>query len=31
MLEAIIAGEANAAQLAQMARGKLKSKIPQLE
>jgi transposase len=30
MLEAIIAGEANAAQLAGLARGKLKSKIPQL-
>lgn len=31
MLEAIIAGHENAAQLAQMARGKLKSKILQLE
>lgn len=31
MLEAIIAGQENAPQLAQMARGKLKSKIPQLE
>jgi len=31
MLEAIIAGEVEAAQLAQMARGKLKNKIPQLE
>jgi transposase len=31
MLEAIIAGQTNAPQLAQMARGKLKSKIPQLE
>ena len=31
MLEAIIAGQANAGQLAQMARGKLKNKIPELE
>ena len=31
MLEAIIAGQENPPQLAQMARGKLKSKIPQLE
>lgn len=31
ILEAIITGQENAAQLAQMARGKLKSKIPQLE
>jgi len=31
ILEAIIAGQQNALQLAQMARGKLKTKIPQLE
>jgi transposase len=31
MIEAIISGEENPAQLAQLARGKLKSKIPQLE
>jgi transposase len=31
MIEAIIAGQENSAQLAQLARGKLKSKIPQLE
>jgi transposase len=31
MLEAIIAGQEDAAQLAQLARGRLKSKIPQLE
>ena len=31
ILEAIIAGQENAPQLAQMARGRLKSKIPQLE
>lgn len=31
MLEAIIAGEDNPEQLAQLARGKLKNKIPQLE